>query len=236
MRQSRGTRSRPGAKSPIEHRPLTRDQMNELRRAVFGCLAEEDARWAGHLGVDAERLAAHLVEAWPARRRARMSVSDLHVADVALAVSCIENRAGAWSRLIETHEPVLVQTAEQHQTPTQAVVTVRRMFIEMRRDSAPGGRGSLSLARYCGDRSIESWLLERLSGRLVVSAAIRRAEEGKRRGDTVQRLRVALDLLGAERMSVQALAASLAATTNDLRRAASESGALRHTPAENKHG
>jgi hypothetical protein len=219
-----------------EHRPLSRDQMNDLRRAVFGCLSADDSRWTAGLGVDAERMARHLVEAWPPRRRARLRISELHLADVALAVACIDTLPGAWARLIERHEPVLVQAAEQQQTPTQAVVTVRRMFIEMRRDSAPGCRGTLSLARYCADTSIEAWLLERLTGRLAVNAAVRRAEDGKRRADTVQRLRVALDLLGAERMSVQALAASLAATSADLRREVAAGASLRHTPAENKHG
>lgn len=237
MRGARGTSARPGARSAQSaggERPLTPEQRDALRRAYFVVLSQHPA--TARLGVGVERVEAHVRAAWGGRKRAKLDVERLHLADVAVAAACVEGLREAWAMVIGDHEPHLIRVAEPHEGSTAAVVTVRRMFIEMRRDSAGGGLRGLSLARYAGDRPIDAWLIERLMGRLAIAAAIRRAEVGRQRADTIHRLRVALDLLGNERMSVQALAASLAQTSADLFRAASAERQLAGGCVEDLHG
>lgn len=237
MRGARGTTARPGAReaqSTGGERPLTPEQRDALRRAYFAALVHHPG--TARLGVGAERVEWHVRAAWAGRKRAKLDVSKLHLVDVAVAAACVEGSHEAWARLIGEHEPHMIRVAEPHEGPTSAVVTVRRMFIEMRHDSGENAVRGLSLGRYAGDRPLESWLMERLMGRLAIAAAIRRAEVGRQRADTIHRLRVALELLGNERMSVQALATSLAQTSADLFRAASAERRLAGGCVEDKHG
>lgn len=234
MRQTRGVTTRPGACSAGVG--LSAAQMNQLRRVFFAELGarRRDAADAPDFGVDIERIGAHIAEARRRRPRARVDLSRIHVGDLRLAAACVDDRAGAWAHLISEYEPRLIRAAEAQEGPTQAVVTVRRMLIEMRRAVEGEGRNPLDLRRYFGERPLESWLFERLNGRAAVSAAIRRAHLGKQRADAAHKLRLALELLGNERLSVQRLAEALASSAEMLR-IPSEVPA-RAACVEDKHG
>ncbi len=191
--------------------------LNDLRRAYFAQLSRPGLP-AARYGVTADRVAAHVSSARAQKRRRADDSSRLHIADVALAVACIDGAHGAWSQLIAEHEPRLVRAAEPHVGPVQAVITVRRMLIDLRRGSAGPQRSALDLRRVTGEVSLEQWLVDRLMGRIAIDTAIRKATTGKRSRDGQQRLRMALELLRNERVSVQKLAEALAASAMDLNR------------------
>lgn len=233
--RTRGVVTRPGACGT--NVGLSAAQLNQLRRVFFAELGGDrrDRAVTPGFGVDVERIARHIADARARRPRARLDMARIQLRDVRLAAACVDNRPGAWAHLIGEYEPRLIRAAEAQEGPTQAVVTVRRMLIEMRRAAESEGRNPLDLRRYFGEKALENWLFERLSGRAAVSAAIRRAHLGRQRADTAHKLRLALELLGHERMSVQRLAEALAASSAAMLRIPSEVPA-RAACVEDKHG
>lgn len=185
---------------------LNSGQKDEVRRHCFG---SGDA--LRRCGVNVQRIIDHLNHVQRCRRRRPIITARLHYADLALAAACVDNSPGAWTRLIAENEGPLIQAAQPQEGATQAVVTVRRMFIDLRRSNSDERRGSLDLRRYGGQIPLSDWLHERLMGRMAVNAAIRRASAASadlRARD--QRLRLAMELLHEERMCVQRLAEALA--------------------------
>ncbi len=180
---------------------------NEIRRAFFARLAESPA--ISTLGVDAERIAAHLENA--GRRSKRTPVSATHMLDVALAAACVDEHGPAWRALIDAHERAMIAAIEPHLGSTRAIVTVRRMLLELRCATAQGRGSALDLGTYRGEGPLRTWLLERLAMR----AAGQPSAEAAHEKDTgaARRLRLALELLRSERSDVRRLASAMTAAT-----------------------
>ncbi|TVQ31364.1 MAG: hypothetical protein EA376_09640 [Phycisphaeraceae bacterium] len=167
--------------------------------------------------MNVQRIIDHLNHLQRCRRRRPINVSRLHYEDLAHAAACVDNASGAWARLIAENEGPLIQAAQPQEGTTQAVVTVRRMFIDLRRSNSDDRRGSLDLRRYGGQTSLSEWLHDRLMGRLAVNAAIRRASAASADLQARdQRLRLAMELLHEERMCVQRLAEALAQSSESI--------------------
>jgi hypothetical protein len=155
-------------------------RMDALRRAYFAHL--DSGSSAIRFGVSVERLDGHLQGAFH-RRSGTADPATLHLDDVALAAACVDDAAGAWSRLIERSEPALVTEARAFEDPTLAVITARRFLIEVRRATQSGG--SMSLRRYAGGAPIGVWLGARLltwrAGQSGASRSALRSASGARR-------------------------------------------------------
>jgi len=180
---------------------------NEIRRAFFARLSE--CPNVTTFGVDAERIAAHLDNAW--RRSKRVHVSGMHLLDIALAAACVDEHGPAWRALLDAHERTMIAAVEPHLGATRAIVTVRRMLLEMRRATAQGRGTALDLGAYRGEGPLQTWLLERLAMRAVGQPPAHSQPE-KDTG-AARRLRLALELLSSERSDVRRLASAMTAAT-----------------------
>ncbi len=188
-------------------RCLCARRLADLRRAYFAQMGATHAELYSY-GVNVERLAEHLCEALTPRALRRLRVEHLHIEDLSLAAACIDGDEDAWRRLEFEYEARLVRVvAAQHDETIQPVVAVRRMFIDLRAAAEQAEvRTALDLRRYTGLLSLDRWLYERLTGRLTVLAAIRRARHGQGQGSgRAHRLRHALELLRTERLAASRL-------------------------------
>ncbi len=130
---------------------------SELRRAYFAHAGEVAARYE----VRFERVVEHLEEA-----RTHHSHSSMpgvrQIDDLVHVVACIDGVDVAWWDLTEQHERALVRACRQWLEPTDAIVLVRRLIADLRRDDV----GVQSLRGFDGTCTLRRWLGDRIMGRM----------------------------------------------------------------------
>ena len=168
-----------------------------VRLACFGACAAPDS-YSSRFGVSPSRILEHLRQL--GRHKLVITakwVDRIHPDDLALICACVDGRSGAWEALSEKYEVGLVAAAGLHLPREQAVITVRRMFAQMRADlDGPPAKAS-DPRRYAGETSLQSWLVERLMTRVSLASAI--ASTRRRSRDPERRVRLALDRIGVSR-------------------------------------
>ena len=89
-----------------------------------------------------------------------------YVDDLLHAIACVDNAPLAWSDLVDQQERMLIRACRQRLEETEAILQVRRLFVELRRGTASSDAaedaGGPSLRRYLGDLSLRGWLCRRL--------------------------------------------------------------------------
>jgi hypothetical protein len=113
-------------------------------------------------GVRFERLLGHL-EDLCAEQPHRATAGIGHIDDLVHAVACIDGDDLAWRDLVEQHERALVRACRQWLDATDAIVFVRRLVAQLRRNEQTGVR---SLRSFDGTNSLRRWLGDRIVGAL----------------------------------------------------------------------
>lgn len=142
--------------------------VNELRKVYFASAGDLATRY----GVTFDRVVAHL---W----RARPLVPGLclrsirHVSDLVHAIACVDAASIAWIDLTERNESLLVRACRDRLSETDAIIFVRQLVADLKRQDAPPTRHVPSLQHYVGVTPLRNWLRDRLIGRLNQRAASR---------------------------------------------------------------
>lgn len=161
----------PSTPKKMRKRASSAAARDAFRREAFAQLAQSPMHAA--LGVEVEAIERRLAEAhrcarrrWPTLRPAA-----LHLRDAALATACVARRPGAWQALVAEHEHALIVAAMWVLDEEQAIITVRRLLVDLRKSVAADRRKpAMGLRLYRADRPLRDWLLERLTGRIAVGA------------------------------------------------------------------
>ncbi len=109
-------------------------------------------------GVTFDRVAQHVHCGW--NREPALIVKGIRYAqDLVHAVACVDNVGLAWSDVADHHERMLIRACRDRLDETDAILVVRRLFVELRRTSTgdPKARG-MSLRGYLGACSLRGWL------------------------------------------------------------------------------
>jgi hypothetical protein len=143
----------------------------ELRRAYFSHAGAIAARY----GVRFERVIEHLRGA--RARYPHLAVPALgHMDDLVHAAACVAGCDLAWRDLVDAHERGLIRACREWMDDTDAIVLVRRLFAELRREEP----GIEPLRSYDGTCTLRKWLGDRLIGRLnQVEGGFARPREGR---------------------------------------------------------
>ena len=154
---------------------------SDLRRAYFAHAAEIAVRYS----VTVDRVLRHL-ECALAHHSSRSVPAVRHMDDLVHAAACVDGYDIAWRDLVDRYERPLVRACRQWLEATDAIVFVRRLLAELRRDEPTGIR---SLRSFDGSCTLRRWLGDRVFGGLSVGGAILRSdtgtapEEARRRAD-----------------------------------------------------
>ena len=136
----------------------SRTSESQLRRAYFAQAADVAVRY----GMSFDRVLAHLGEA--RTRHPHIMVSAIrHVDDLVHAIACVDGSDVAWRDLVDRHERALIRVCRQWLDPTDAIIFVRRLVSELRRDE---GTGVQSLRSFAGATRLRRWLADRVMGRM----------------------------------------------------------------------
>ncbi len=130
------------------------DATSKLRRAYFAHAGELAMRY----GVTFDRVAQHVHCGWS--REPELIVKGIRYnQDLVHAVACVDNVGLAWSDVADHHERMLIRACRDRLDETDAILVVRRLFVELRRTSTgePEARG-MSLREYLGTCSMRGWL------------------------------------------------------------------------------
>lgn len=118
---------------------------------------------AGRYGLSFERVLRHLWKSRRVNRRLRLSAV-LCMDDLIHAAACINDNPLAWSDMAERHERALARRCRGDQSEVAAILAVRRMLSDLRRQSgADGPPATSNLRGYCGNKPLRIWLADRLS-------------------------------------------------------------------------
>lgn len=135
---------------------------SDLRRAYFAQSGEFIVRY----GVSFERVLEHLEEA--RTHHSRSSAPGIrNIDDLVHAVACVDGLDLAWWDLTEEYERALVRACGQLLEPADAIIFVRRLLADLRREVG----GVLSLRTFDGSCSLRRWLGDRIMGRMNRSGA-----------------------------------------------------------------
>ena len=130
------------------------DATSKLRRAYFAHAGELAMRY----GVTFDRVAQHVHRGW--NREPALIVKGIRYAqDLVHTVACVDGVGLAWSDIVDHHERMLTRACRDRLDETDAILVVRRLFVELRRTSTgePEARGT-SLREYLGACSLRGWL------------------------------------------------------------------------------
>ncbi len=143
------------------------DATSKLRRAYFAHAGELAMRY----GVTFDRVAQHVHRGWK-REPALIAKGIRYAQDLVHAVACVDNVGLAWSDVADHHERMLIRACRDRLDETDAILVVRRMFVELRRASTgePHARG-MSLRGYLGTCSLRGWLCRCLADAMTDAVA-----------------------------------------------------------------
>ena len=177
---------------------LTPEVDRAIRRAWFATSSSDGS--AISLGVSADRVIDHLRGAGQWRRFDARLAGLLHLADLSVAIACIDGRAEAWCLLRGQCEAVLCRAAEPFRASSNGVVRARRLLVNIERASLDDTDSSLNLRRYLGVAPLKSWAVERLMGSIALDLAGRRSREEEALQASAERLRSAMSLIHSGRL------------------------------------
>lgn len=160
--KSNGTRRR-----SRRQRSTWSDATSNLRRAYFAHAGDLAMRY----GVTFDRVAQHVHRGWN-REPALIANGIRYAQDLVHAVACVDNVGLAWSDVADHHERMLIRACRDRLDETDAILVVRRMFVELRRASTgePEARG-ISLRGYLGTCSLRGWLCRCLADAMTDAVA-----------------------------------------------------------------
>ena len=143
------------------------DATSNLRRAYFAHAGELAMRY----GVTFDRVAQHVHCSWN-REPALIAKGVRYAQDLVHAVACVDNVGLAWSDVADHHERMLIRACRDRLDETDAILVVRRLFVELRRTSTgePEARG-ISLRGYLGTCSLRGWLCRCLADAMTDAVA-----------------------------------------------------------------
>ena len=130
------------------------DITSQLRRAYFAHAGELAMRY----GITFDRVAQHVRRGW--NREPALSIKGVRYAeDLVHAVACVEGVGLAWSDLVDHHERMLTRACRDRLDETDAILVVRRLFVQLRRESLGASEDRPgSLCEYLGTCSLRGWL------------------------------------------------------------------------------
>lgn len=140
---------------------------SKLRRAYFAHAGELAMRY----GITFDRVAQHVHRGW--NREPALIVKGIRYArDLVHAVACVDGVGLAWSDVADHHERMLIRACRDRLDETDAILVVRRLFVELRRTSTgePHARG-MSLRGYLGTCSLRGWLCQCLADAMTDAVA-----------------------------------------------------------------
>ena len=122
-------------------------------------------------GVTFDRVAQHVHRGWN-REPALIAKGIRYAQDLVHAVACVDNVGLAWSDVADHHERMLIRACRDRLDETDAILVVRRLFVELRRTSTgePHARG-MSLRGYLGTCSLRGWLCRCLADAMTDAVA-----------------------------------------------------------------
>ncbi len=123
-------------------------------------------------GVTVDRVAQHVHCGWN-REPALIAKGIRYAQDLVHAVACVDNVGLAWSDVVDHHERMLIRACRDRLDETDAILVVRRLFVELRRTSTgePEAR-STSLRSFLGTGSLRGWLCRRLADAMNDAVAV----------------------------------------------------------------
>ncbi len=130
------------------------DITSQLRRAYFAHAGELAMRY----GITFDRVAQHVRRGW--NREPALSIKGVRYAeDLVQAVACVEGVGLAWSDLVDHHERMLTRACRDRLDETDAILVVRRLFVQLRRESLGDSEDRFgSMRDYVGTCSLRGWL------------------------------------------------------------------------------
>src|SRR5262245_43497381 len=134
-----------------------RATQSDPRPAYFSQAGAAAARY----GVNFERVLAHLRAARARHPHLAIPVMN-HMDDLVHAVACVDGNDPAWRDLVDAYERGLIRACRDWMEATDAIVLVRRLFAELRRQLP----GLQPLSSYDGTCPLRKWLADRVIGRL----------------------------------------------------------------------
>ncbi len=140
---------------------------SKLRRAYFAHAGELAMRY----GVTFDRVAQHVHRGWN-REQALIVKGIRYAQDLVHAVAYVDNVGLAWSDVADHHERMLIRACRDRLDETDAILVVRRLFVELRHTSTgePHARG-MSLRGYLGTCSLRGWLCRCLADAMTDAVA-----------------------------------------------------------------
>lgn len=144
------------------------DITSQLRRAYFAHAGELAMRY----GITFDRIAQHVRRGW--NREPALSIKGVRYAeDLVHAVACVDGVGLAWSDLIDHHERMLTRACRDRLEETDAILVVRRLFVQLRRESLGASQDrSRSLCQYLGTCSLRGWLCRCLAEAINEALAV----------------------------------------------------------------
>ena len=123
-------------------------------------------------GVTFDRVAQHVHCGW--NREPALIVKGIRYAqDLIHAVACVDNVGLAWSDVVDHHERMLIRACRDRLDETDAILVVRRLFVELRRTSTGEPEAwSTSLRSFLGTGSLRGWLCRRLADAMNDAVAV----------------------------------------------------------------
>ena len=171
MAQVRAPRRKSNGARRRRRRPQSgwSDITSQLRRAYFAHAGELALRY----GVTFDRVAQHVRRGW--NSEPALSIKGVrYVEDLVHAVACVEGVGLAWSDLVDYHERTLTRVCRERLDETNAILVVRRLFVQLQQDSiGKSETPSRSLCEYLGTTSLRGWLCRRLTDAMAEAVATR---------------------------------------------------------------
>ena len=135
---------------------------SQLRSQYFARAGESAVRY----GIGFDRVVEHL---WGARGRGLVIPVSLivYIDDLVHAVALVDHNETAWTDLREIYERWLIRKFRNRLPYTEALLEVRGLLSELRREHTEGADGIDSLRCYLGLVPMQLWLVERLEQRLA---------------------------------------------------------------------
>lgn len=144
------------------------DITSQLRRAYFAHAGELAIRY----GITFDRVAQHVRRGW--NHEPALSIKGVRYAeDLVHAVACVDDVGLAWSDLVDHHERMLTRACRDRLDETNAILVVRRLFVQLRRQSIGASEDrSGSLCEYLGTCSLRGWLCRCLAEAINEALAV----------------------------------------------------------------
>jgi hypothetical protein len=159
-------------RSEAEQTTSRRDEAESLDRALRDRIRREYFARAGEVGaaygITADDILRHVeranLAATPGPARALSYIEDL-----VLAAACVRGHPRAWAEAWSKYEGVLLRAARMRLDEADAIVFVRRYWIDLHAATTGCVPGFPTIADFVGVRPLRIWLTDRLLGRIELA-------------------------------------------------------------------